>query len=1318
MRRTALTTLLLVPLIGMTMLASAQDTPTGPQKVLTDFQDPEDMKSIGGGDSGSVDITIAPRAVTDSNQLLKVVYQDGSYPGFHLLSIPKDWSQYEVMRFIVWSSSPYKLSIRIDDGKSVDYKSRFNKTVPLRAGRNLVQLTTDEIGRVLNIKDIRRFILFTANPPKGLTMWFDDFTLGPKIAEKVPFIPYEDRKDLQPSLDVVTPHSPFGQNLAGGPLRAFLLTGIRYGREVPELMQRIDLDPSVQTWDRAWDQNTWGMGDFYGQRGHAFDRVLMQRYFSSTLQGPEEFEVMVLPTPVGWKEFPPAARAALRKRVEEGMGLVLIQPFPGEDPWPEELRELSALVDCTSDYIDPSNGYVRSNPSSREVAKAWKASGDHPITHGVPLEALPFESMPYVKYKLAAGAKAIVVSETGDPIVAVKTLGKGRVVTCGWVGEAITPALNRPSGAPPLKPYRYWEVLYSLIGRSALWAAGRDFQRPGDPEPLRVGPEHRDGNLAVVQWKDSEGKVTDWEIRFTPPGADGITRFDLDTPDHVLRGDEIDVTWDLPEGLDGVTWSLHLGERCRGVWRTLETLTPSGSEASLPTGRMREILGLVRLEGKRDDTLVATAEAEVVVTPPGDAWDDYEVFMWPVGGLPFLRGIEDVLMIRSGSTGVMDTRWGDANRRLRWSRAGLRILPHNLDVRPLHIRPYEFAEIARKYRETGDKKYLIRPASYADPEFLDGARQRMRNAAKELKPFFIPAYVLCDEPSLTSYREDFDFDFHPANIGKFRTSLEAQFGSVQAMNAALGTDFDSFQAIGPPTTAEAKEAGNWGLWNAWRAHNDTIMAEGYGMYRDALREVDPAARISVSGTQYATPFDGFDWGKLSPYFDAMNGYSGAEQERKRLSFYPGPGQMKNAKPAGYGRTGQGVRYQVWNALTDHGCGHVMFWWVSFRNPDLTFCQSAKDYQKVFAEMTGGIGRQYQLGLRHTSPVAIQYSMNSLRAAWMKGQFGQFQAKQVGITQDLVAAGFDPVFLSDEQIANGELLKRGIKAVFLPMGLSLGTGEKQGGMDMDDALRAFLDKGGLVVATDPPTHDEFLQPAKPKVALWRDVTAYDDIKDDLASALGDVDATPWVRVVGADGAVPGLSNTVHKLSGDVDAYIITLLRKPLGQKEVVGADGVITFVDDPTGGRPVEACRVDLSALGGGMAAVAMRTGRALSMNRSAVDVEMPSGDGYAISLLPYSITDIDVDANIRSEDNTLVVSWTLQRHDNEQAFAPHVVRVDVGTLEDEADSALSGNATCDAKGSGTMEIPLAAEDAGRSLKVVVRDILTGRESEAMVSVPN
>lgn len=212
-----------------------------PKMVLSDFQDAGDLKKWNNGDAGAVELTIEGRAKTDANLCLKAVFKNGDYPGFFLNNVPKDWSQYECISWTVQTDSEYTLQVRIDDGKSTGYKDRFNKSIKLDKGSNLCQIKVEDIARVLNVKDIRAFILFTAKPPAGLTLWFDDVALGPLQTETVPFIPYAERMDLQPTLKVVTPHFEFARGLKGGPLTAFVMSGITGGREVPELMERLDV---------------------------------------------------------------------------------------------------------------------------------------------------------------------------------------------------------------------------------------------------------------------------------------------------------------------------------------------------------------------------------------------------------------------------------------------------------------------------------------------------------------------------------------------------------------------------------------------------------------------------------------------------------------------------------------------------------------------------------------------------------------------------------------------------------------------------------------------------------------------------------------------------------------------------------------------------------------------------------------------------------------------------------------------------------------------------------------------------------------------
>ena len=315
--------------------------------LLSDFADPE-TDAAKWSPSGNVVIRVEPLAATDTNQMMKVEFDRGGYPGFRFNQPPRDWSNYEALRFVVHAPSPITLHIRIDDANSKGYDTRYNRTFALNQGANLCQIETADIGRVLNLKSIRMLLFFLSSPPPGAILYFDDVALGELLSESTPFIPYSERMDTQPTLDVLTPHFRFAKPLPK-PLNTFIMTSIRSGREVAELLQRIDMTASQMTWDRNYDQNTWGMGDFYGKRGHMFDFVLMQRYRSSSLQGPEAFDTLCIATPQGWDRFPKGARDALIERVrDKGEGLVLIFPLPGDEPnapWPDDLKALSALID-------------------------------------------------------------------------------------------------------------------------------------------------------------------------------------------------------------------------------------------------------------------------------------------------------------------------------------------------------------------------------------------------------------------------------------------------------------------------------------------------------------------------------------------------------------------------------------------------------------------------------------------------------------------------------------------------------------------------------------------------------------------------------------------------------------------------------------------------------------------------------------------------------------------------------------------------------------------------------------------------------------
>ena len=289
------------------------------------------------------------------------------------------------------------------------------------------------------------------------------------------------KNDITYSTEIATPHVKWASKLPGGPVKGFFIPSVQYGRDMVELMQRLDLAPTTVSIDREWDVNCWGVGDYYGheERGDRDDFKAVYGYVEKDLAGPEHFDVMVIPGLNGWSRLTRASRDAILRRVQEGAGLVLIHPFVGdvkghpfegdEQEGDARLWDLSPLVDCADDIVQD-DGYWKVNPEATATGK-WELAQLHFITNGVPLGLLPEGVVGGSFYKYHAAGDVLVKS--GDyPILAVKQYGKGRVVALAYAEQGFMP---EPADAVATGIYwDYWEYQYALLARCVLWAAGRE----------------------------------------------------------------------------------------------------------------------------------------------------------------------------------------------------------------------------------------------------------------------------------------------------------------------------------------------------------------------------------------------------------------------------------------------------------------------------------------------------------------------------------------------------------------------------------------------------------------------------------------------------------------------------------------------------------------------------------------------------------------------------------------------------------------------------------------------------------------------------
>ena len=180
------------------------------------------------------------------------------------------------------------------------------------------------------------------------------------------------KNDITYSTEVVTPHIKWATKLPDGPIKSFFIPSIQYGRDMVELMQRLQLAPTTDSIDREWDINCWGIGDYYGHefRGDRDDYQIVYKYVEKDLTSDVPFEVMVIPGLNGWNRMTRPTRDAILRRVRDGAGLVLLHPFIGDvkgHPFKgdeavsdDRIWEISPLVGVMDDTVNE-RGYPERN---------------------------------------------------------------------------------------------------------------------------------------------------------------------------------------------------------------------------------------------------------------------------------------------------------------------------------------------------------------------------------------------------------------------------------------------------------------------------------------------------------------------------------------------------------------------------------------------------------------------------------------------------------------------------------------------------------------------------------------------------------------------------------------------------------------------------------------------------------------------------------------------------------------------------------------------------------------------------------------------
>jgi hypothetical protein len=402
----------------------------------------------------------------------------------------------------------------------------------------------------------------------------------------------------------------------------------------------------------------------------------------------------------------------------------------------------------------------------------------------------------------------------------------------------------------------------------------------------------------------------------------------------------------------------------------------------------------------------------------------------------------------------------------------------------------------------------VRDDCLDDPAWLAEACREVQRIAGRNAAHRPLLYDLRDELSVTVSANPFDYDFSPLALQGFRDWLRAEDASLEELNERWQTDFGAWEDVRPFTTdlikhrmasGDARPRGKpdwqavqqlqfelsaarsnptaWNLspWADHRTYMDISLARVLDALRRAAHDVDPHTPVGIEGTQMPAAFGGYDLWRLSQVLDWVEPYDICDAREIFGSFMPGRTMLTTVGE----QNAVEARRRLWHLLLagDDGC---IVWWsedcIDWSSPGYALTPRARSLAPVLREMRSPLASLYLKAIRQRDPIAIHYSQPSIQVAWLLEstgdgstwlrRFSSFEAAhnrhakvRHAWLKLLENAGFDPVFVSSQQIEAGILESGGFRALVLPQSWAMSDDEA-------DAITRFVRRpfnSGVVLA---------------------------------------------------------------------------------------------------------------------------------------------------------------------------------------------------------------------------------------------------------------
>jgi len=910
--------------------------------------------------------------------------------------------------------------------------------------------------------------------------------------------------------DYVTPHIAWAKPHAGGTVRALVIAPRWAQRETVELAQRLSLDyETIMTLEDPDNFNPPKV-EVKGIVGCAPEEFRAE--FEQKLAG--DYDVILIGN-FKWKVLPPDLEQKIVRKLEQGVGLVLVlAPDSTSEKLDEILSrprvaeaeraiqgavpiaEVPGLAEAAGDREGPLVQCVRYGAANVVVVRYAKSMyvGDYSTfgmtprpTNKVVVPALAFD------YYQSLVAKAVVWAA-----------GKQSQVQIAGIDIGASPVSAEQFAAEPLKiqiknlSKKTVSASVEVVARG--WSGEREQARlqavevaPGDSQVSVSLPRLRGGPHFVDVWIRQDGAVLDWftdyveivpaakvaAIEFTQPSfpiggtVDGSvslagaihsqTQLEIKMVDSFERVMARDVV--VPSRLPStVTFSFDFEQPIAVQHRIVATLTDSK--------------GVV----DRQERLFAPENL-----PP---YDDFTMLAYGAHGSNFYRnrmiaqrcydlGMDSVYVW----PGSFYTHDSNSDFEVDWNKNPLAYWTTSTGM-SLGI----YATYLGGAMTDGVRKPCL-----SNPDFIAGKTAKIGHAAGVFRHMGGVLYSTGDEYVLSEPGEHGCSS--PWCLAGFRAWLKKKHGTLEGLNHAWDSDLTAWEQVERVDLAGAKAAGNYAQWSDGRAHMEHVFTTIHASLREEVERHHPGAPVGEEGMFPVGTYWGVDWETYRDAATIVHGYDRRVQhEQIRSLARPGSltGYWFGNYPEGLGDYSEPkMRSHPWFSLFN---GYNTAWWFTAAgfgteregsfNPDLTVNAAFDWSMQEVREIKRGLGKLLLNCQRRHDGIAIHYSAASDRAAyshpfgkphWSGAVHHAHQA--IGpatfawdmILEDL---GLQYEYVCTADIEKGTLVQRGFQAFIMPVSQSLT--KKEAG-----EIKEFVRAGGIAIADlRPGVLNSDLNPSSP------------------------------------------------------------------------------------------------------------------------------------------------------------------------------------------------------------------------------------------------